>query len=820
MQSSIGGTQRRRPSWHRPSFGAIAVALAVTLMAGAIAAAVWSHGAGADSKTSGAISPFGPYNGEGATVMGMTEYEARDSVTNGVRTPSGAIELEKQNQYLQVQLTARGNAVDVNFVIRQGSAASLAIYVNGVRMSNDLALRSSVGNLVTVGAPAGHVSTDARMFLGRELAAGDKVRFQAAPHSAPLALMAADFYQVPAPARPPVGSVSVVAEGADPTGHSDSAAAFRKAIDVAFAEHKIVWIPSGVFRVGSPLKFGKGTIEGAGDWYSQIIAGQFIDNTSPADGPVTLSGFAILGPGRVDGGAAAISGSLGSRSTISSLWIQDTGMGLQLQDSGPGLTVQDCEIFGTGSDGLSLLGSGSRFWLENNFIRDSGDDGIAILSGSAGTVSNNTVVQPLQGNGIAEYGGAGNVMVDNVVADAQAPGSGIAISNGIPLDHGLSPLAGTIIVADNTVLQSGGMDRSPVGPTGAIRVDAYSDPIQHANIDIEYNTVDDSPYSAFEIASSGRGDLPVTGLSFTGDVISGTGAMAFEARTRGSASISHVKAKDIGVPGVYDAVRPAGPSGFRFAMGKGNSGWAPTPVIVIYPSPHGSLGHGPGAVATLPVPMATPSSGPSSSRPANPRSPRPLRVQPVSSPAPVSPATSSPAPEAPPPAPASPHPRPSGPPVTVTALGSKSSGWRYMVVSYGADPTFYVPGLNDSRWLAGREGFGTTGGECRWNNTRDVKTAWAKYTDILVRHGLSIPEDASDIRVHGTIDNDASVYFNGHLVQAVSSGNCTAGAISVTIPGKYVKRESVLAIRGHDIGGNDNRDEDYLGVNVTYRVPG
>ncbi len=822
MRSSRDGTQRRRLSWRWPSFPAMAVGLGAAIMAAAVTGAVWPHGAGAGSRTSEAVSAFGLDNGEGATVMGMTEYEAQGSVTNGVRTPSGAVELEKQNQYLQLRLTARANAVDLNFVIREGSAASLAIYVNGVRVSNDLALSSSAGNLAAVGAQPGYVFADARTLLGRELAAGDTVRFQAGPHSAPLALMTADFYQVPGPTRPPAGSVSVVAEGADPTGHSDSAAAFRKAIAAASGEHKIVWVPPGVFRVGSPLKFSKGTIEGAGDWYTQISTGQLIDNTSPADGPVTLSGFAILGPGRADGGTAAISGSLGSGSTISGLWIQGTGIGVQLRDSGPALTVKDCEIFDVSSDGLSLLGPGSIFWLQNNFIRDSGGDGMAILSESAGTVSNNTVVQPLQGNGIAEYGGAGNAMVNNVVADAQAPGSGIVISNEIPLDHGLIPLAGTITVADNTVLRSGGTDHSPAGPTGAIRVDAGSYPIQHASIEIEYNTVDDSPYSAFEIASSGGGDLPVTGVSFTGDVISGAGAMAFEAGTRGSASISDVKAKDIGVPGVYDAVRPKGASGFRFVMGKGNSGWAPTPVIVTYPSPR-PVGHGPGVVATLPAPSATPSSGPPSSRPAGPRPPGPRRVPPAPSPAPVSPSASSPAPQAPPPAPTSPptspQPRPSGPPVTVTSLGAKSPGWRYMVVSYGADPTFYRPGFNDSRWPVGREAFGTTGGLCRWNNTGDVKTAWAEYTDILVRHRLSIPGDASDIRVRGTIDNDASVYFNGRLIQSASSGSCFAGAISVTVPEKYVKGESLLAIRGHDTG-SDNIDADYLDVTVTYLVPG
>src|SRR5260221_514605 len=83
----------------------------------------------------------------------------------------------------------------------------------------------------------------------RELEPGDTVRLAetAATATVPCTIAVADFYQVPAPAPQPRSSVSVVAQGADPTGKHDSARAFAGAIRVAEAAGKAVWIPPGTF---------------------------------------------------------------------------------------------------------------------------------------------------------------------------------------------------------------------------------------------------------------------------------------------------------------------------------------------------------------------------------------------------------------------------------------------------------------------------------------------------------------------------------------------------------------------------------------------
>jgi hypothetical protein len=150
----------------------------------------------------------------------------------------------------------------------------------------------------------------------------------------------------------------------------------------------------------------------------------------------------------------------------------------------------------------------------------------------------------------------------------------------------------------------------------------------------------------------------------------------------------------------------------------------------------------------------------------------------------------------------------------VTALGYNSTGWTYRQVPPGTDePAFYERGFDDSDWPAGREGFGTRAG-CSFNTPENVHTAWAPNTDMLVRHWVHIPRDAQQVRIEGTIDNDARVYFNGHLVQTALSGGCATGAVNAVVPDEYLECCNVLAIRGHDYGGST-----YLNVRVTYVKP-
>ena len=158
---------------------------------------------------------------------------------------------------------------------------------------------------------------------------------------------------------------------------------------------------------------------------------------------------------------------------MNGLWIQDTNVGFWLQYGNSNCTVENTEVLSTDADGLNFNGNATNCTVQNNFIRNTGDDGLAIWSYPAAdsgiTFSGNTVVQPNLANGIADYGGTNNTITGNVVADANALGSGMAISNEQFLSPGFAPLAGTITVSNNTILRSGAMNPNWGHPMGALQ---------------------------------------------------------------------------------------------------------------------------------------------------------------------------------------------------------------------------------------------------------------------------------------------------------------------------------------------------------------
>ncbi|SEN35745.1 hypothetical protein [Nonomuraea pusilla] len=151
----------------------------------------------------------------------------------------------------------------------------------------------------------------------------------------------------------------------------------------------------------------------------------------------------------------------------------------------------------------------------------------------------------------------------------------------------------------------------------------------------------------------------------------------------------------------------------------------------------------------------------------------------------------------------------------VTALDYNATGWRYLQVPPSGDaPRFYERGYDDSGWAVGQAGFGSPSGQCPWNRPATVKTGWAVNTELLARHWIHLPRDAQEVRIQGTVDNDAQVYMNGTLLQTVASGNCKAGAIDVVVPASALECCNLLAIRARDRGGWA-----YLNVKVTYVKP-
>jgi Pectate lyase superfamily protein len=586
-----------------------------SLLAGSLAGAflIGFSPASATAASPGPLPAFGPQISGGARIPGLTEYLAAgpQATTNGsVIGPDytegtlaseavgrEAVQLTAPGQYVQFTLTQPANAIDVDYALAQGAAGTLSVYVNGVKQSHELQLTSKYSYVSTpdiAGSLTHHFFNDARMLLGRQLRPGDTVRLQvdAGDTAVPYTVNLADFYQVAPPRPQPARSVSVVAKGANPTGATDSTAAFDAAISAADAAGEAVWVPPGTYLVSSALDISSGTIEGAGNWYSQIESNELIDNTSAVAGPINLSGFAILGStvGRYDDSTRnAIDGSLGTSSTVSDLWIQNTNVGLWLEYGNTHVTVAGNVILDTDADGINLNGNATGVTVVNNLIRNTGDDGLAIWSypalDSHDTFADNTVEQPNLANGIAEYGGSDNTITGNVIADTNALGSGLTISNEQFASPGFTPLAGTITVSHNTLLRTGAMNPNWGHPMSAIQIDAYDYAITGAAINLTGNTVLDSPYSVFELVSGDGTGHPISGLTINGAYIDGVGTVVFQGETAGSASVSNVRAYNVGVAGTVEDQYPPGTATFTLNPGSGNYGWSTTPVLAYFPAP-------------------------------------------------------------------------------------------------------------------------------------------------------------------------------------------------------------------------------------------
>jgi hypothetical protein len=547
-------------------------------------------------------------------ISGMSEEEAEggNATTNGTRIgpdytqgslaseASGreAIQLTAQGQYVEFTLTAPANAFDLHYALNQGASGTLSVYVNGTRLSQQLNLSAQYDYITTSQVPGSkvhHFFDDARMMFGQNLGAGAKIRVQvdAGNNAAPYTIDVADFFDVGAPIGQPAGSISVTSYGADPTGAQDSSNAFRQALSAANAANQPVWIPQGTFEVSSAIQAQSGMFQGAGSWYTQLKTNMFIQNNGTVPGPVNLHDFAILGStvGRHDDSSAnAIQGSLGTGAQVSGLWIQDTNVGFWLEFGNTDIKVSGCIVFSTDADGLNFNGNGNGNTVTGNFFRNQGDDGIALWSypsaDSNNTISGNTVVQPNLANGIADYGGSDNAITGNTIADTNALGSGLAISNEAFIQP-LAPLGGTVTVSDNTLIRTGAMNPNWNHPMSAMRFDSYDYAIQNVTINVTGNEIDDSPWSAFEIVSGGGTGKPVTGVNFSNDTVNGTGTVIFQVETQGSASVSNVTASNLGDPGVYNYAYPVGSGTFAFNLGSGNSGWATTPVWTTFPPQNG-----------------------------------------------------------------------------------------------------------------------------------------------------------------------------------------------------------------------------------------
>lgn len=567
--------QQHTNSAVRPMTGAASAAMVVALAGGLLAAM-----APAAQAASGATLPFTSVEAESATTTGAKigpDYTqgtlaSEASGRQAVRLTAG--------QRVEFTVPRAANAVNVAYSVLDGQSGTLDVYVNGQKIAKALAVTSKYSYVDTgwiPGAKTHHFYDNARLLLGQNVQAGDKVAFQAT--GTQVTLDVADFEQAAAATAQPAGSVSVTSKGADPSGQGDSTQAFREAI--AAAQGGVVWIPPGEYRLTSSLNGVQNvTLQGAGHWHSIVRSSRFIDQSS-SSGKVHIKDFAVIGEvtERVDSNPDNfVNGSLGPGSSVSGMWLQHLKVGLWLLGNNDNLVVENNRFLDMTADGLNLNGNARGVRVRHNFLRNQGDDALAMWSLYApdtnSSFENNTITQPNLANGIAIYGGTDITVKDNLISDTNALGSGIAISNQKFLDP-FHPLAGTITVDGNTLVRTGAMNPNWNHPMGALRVDSYDSAIE-ANVRITNTTITDSPYSAFEFVSgSGRG-FAAKNITVEGATVRNTGTVVVQAEAPGAATFRNVTASGVGAAGIYNCPYPSGSGTFTLTDGGGNSGWSST----------------------------------------------------------------------------------------------------------------------------------------------------------------------------------------------------------------------------------------------------
>jgi RHS repeat-associated protein len=107
---------------------------------------------------------------------------------------------------------------------------------------------------------------------------------------------------------------------------------------------------------------------------------------------------------------------------------------------------------------------------------------------------------------------------------------------------------------------------------------------------------------------------------------------------------------------------------------------------------------------------------------------------------------------------------PVGTPVTptITVIPYQATGWRYQIFPSGSVPANVGAwDFDDGDFVDGAGAFGSHGG-CALQST--VRTFWPVYTDIVLRRVVRLPENAGNLRVLGTVDNDARIFINGNEI--------------------------------------------------------
>ena len=537
-------------------------AKAAATAAAAAPAAAATGGSGADLPYVEVLAQNSPTNG---TAIGPS-YTQGQLADEAVGREAVTLAGSGSGEYVTFTTPVATNSIDFRYSIPDCSdgsvyTAPLSLYINGTKQT-DFTLTNAYswyyGSYPFVNTPSSgdpmHFYDEVHRLFTTTYPAGTTFTLQVDSEdtASSYTINLADFEDVAAPLTQPAGSVSVTSEGADPTGATDSTAAFNAAIAAAGAGGT-VWIPTGTYDIPGHIIVNDVTVEGAGMWYSTITgaAPGFYGNGSafqPRRAAPTCtcrtsrssatSRFATT-PTRSTASAASM-----SDSTVSNIWIEHMKVGAWMDGPMTNLTFSGMRIRDTTADGINLHGGVTDSTVTDSNIRNTGDDGIALWADSSlgadayDTISDNTVQQQQLANGIAIYGGNNNTVTGNLVEDTGInQGGGITVAQRFT-----STPVGLTTISNNTMIRDGQLDPNWEFGVGALWFDgeqgAVTGPINVTNALIE-----ESPFEAVQWVEG-----TVSGVSLNDVTINGTGTFAMQEQTQGTATFTNVTATNVDQP--------------------------------------------------------------------------------------------------------------------------------------------------------------------------------------------------------------------------------------------------------------------------------
>ncbi|WP_165212893.1 right-handed parallel beta-helix repeat-containing protein [Streptococcus tangpeifui] len=494
-----------------------------------------------DSSNYGANLPYTGYEAEQGTLANGAKEEASTDVdsTAGEASDQKYVELPNQGSSVSVQVEAPANAINVRYTIPDGTSGQLDVQVNGNSVANlDLSSSSAWQYLDTdVENDSPTANSRARFRFDEvhsllkdiQLKKGDTLTL--VKNSADNVAYGIDFIELEQAGDPIAqadNAISITSKGAVANDGQDDSQALFAAINEAKSTGRHVYIPAGQFDFNQKIGVDASNlkISGAGIWHThlhftsdQAGGGGFEFNHN--DNGIELSDFFMDSnlTSRYHEAAnyKAISGTLGSNSSIHDIWEQHFECGMWIGDYDAanmhytdGLVVKNARIRNNLADGINFAQGTKNSTVENSNIRGNGDDGLATWSSIDGATNatiaennkflHNTIELGWRAGGIGIFGGKGHEVANNLIKNNIA-GAGIRLST-VFAGHNFDTNDTGINIHDNLLWKTGTTSDLYRQPRSAIDLQTQRGDIK--NVVITDNKILNSVTKAYS-ATDGQG---------------------------------------------------------------------------------------------------------------------------------------------------------------------------------------------------------------------------------------------------------------------------------------------------------------------------